>query len=666
MAASSEPDAQEEAHALLIKAEVQMAAGQVQAALAILQEVDNRFPDTKGAREALAVAKVMSAVKVGVKRGCECTQGVQNDLACDWYAVLRVDPEGDDAAIKRKFRQYALHCHPDKNSSARAGEAFKWVSEAYAALSDPVRRAMFNKQRALLAAPCIDCILRKSAEFEEKLRQSVNALPHARVVREGERSAFRRDVPVGGGVSAGEFGGGVRMSDPAFQQRRGYGGGRVATESEESWHEKRERWLRQLDKSKAKAQVRKQAWDDNLRSFDAASSTRKESAAPQHPPLFKPNLNRGPWVATNPLFASDAPHSSSGVTGHHQAESSGNLKGGVHSWERSKSVIDRERPARKAPLVGRFAVDGELASNLGAGLTSEGAGMTSEGTGMTSERDGKTSRGPEVSRPVSGGFGRKVPLTGGFAGNQKKAAGHDPGLTRTESLGSKGPFRTEDPPSDAMSGVRDMLEKERALNEMFAKQADEGPLGKAVNGGVLRQRRDTNRSQETYGSQEGSRARFEGRKTGCEGDKARANDLPGPLFGSEYRRTVEKENVADAQGRVYSLFQHHRSGSPFVRPESFVRSASDRPNAAAGPPSAHEQLMSTLRRLKEDGLGAANSKKVGLSFGVTSAATMKMEGYGAVHQSRKAEITSGTSSLSTAEELLQRLRRMRVDDGGLA
>lgn len=76
--------------------------------------------------------------------------------------------------------------------------------------------------------------------------------------------------------------------------------------------------------------------------------------------------------------------------------------------------------------------------------------------------------------------------------------------------------------------------------------------------------------------------------------------------------------------------------------------------------------MSTLRRLKEDGLGAANSKKVGLSFGVTSTTTMKMEGYGAVHQSRKAEVTNGTSSLSTAEELLQRLRRMRVDDSGLA
>lgn len=159
-------------------------------------------------------------------------------------------------------RGAALHCHPDKNSSARAGEAFKWVSEAYAALSNPVRRAMFNKQRALLAAPCIDCILRKNTEFEEKLRQSVNA---SRVSNEGGRSgsAFRRGVPVGGGATVGEFGGSVRMSDPAFQQRRGYGA-RVATESEESWQEKRERWLRQLDKSKAKAQVGTRGSNQNI------------------------------------------------------------------------------------------------------------------------------------------------------------------------------------------------------------------------------------------------------------------------------------------------------------------------------------------------------------------------------------------------------------------
>lgn len=106
MAGSSEPDAQGEVESLLAKAEAQLEAGQTQAALAILQDIDKRFSNMKGVREALAVAKVISAVKVGVKRGCECTKGAQNDVACDWYTVLRVDPEGDEAAIKRKFKQY--------------------------------------------------------------------------------------------------------------------------------------------------------------------------------------------------------------------------------------------------------------------------------------------------------------------------------------------------------------------------------------------------------------------------------------------------------------------------------------------------------------------------------------------------------------------------------
>lgn len=216
----------------------------------------------------------------------------------------------------------------------------------------------------------------------------------------------------------------------------------------------------------------------------------------------------------------------------------------MHSWERSDSgLTERERLARKVQPAGRFAVK----EDLGEGPTSKGSKVTSEGA---TERVGETSRGPEVSRPVSGGFGRKVPLTGDFDANRRKAADHNPGLSRTESLGSKRPSRTADPPLDTLSGVRDMLEKERALNEMFAKQAEEGPLGRAVNGGVLRQRRDTNRSHETNGSQEALRGRFEGGKTGCENVKARAREIPAPLFASEYGRTVEKENVVDSQERV--------------------------------------------------------------------------------------------------------------------
>lgn len=91
---------------LLSEAECQLQAGHFQKALAILQDGDKRFPKEKGVKEALAVAKVMVAVKGGIKRGCDCGARIQNDVTCDWYSVLRVDPQGDEATIKRKFKQY--------------------------------------------------------------------------------------------------------------------------------------------------------------------------------------------------------------------------------------------------------------------------------------------------------------------------------------------------------------------------------------------------------------------------------------------------------------------------------------------------------------------------------------------------------------------------------
>jgi hypothetical protein len=74
--------------------------------------------------------------------------------------------------------------------------------------------------------------------------------------------------------------------------------------------------------------------------------------------------------------------------------------------------------------------------------------------------------------------------------------------------------------------------------------------------------------------------------------------------------------------------------------------------------------MSTLRRLKEDGLGATNGKKVGLSFGGARASTLKKEGYGSVYYSPPVEPHGVSYSLSAGEDLLRKLRQLKMDDGG--
>jgi molecular chaperone DnaJ len=64
----------------------------------------------------------------------------------DYYEVLGVERGADVAAIKRAYRQAALRDHPDKNPGDRAAEErFKEAAEAYAVLSDPDKRARYDR-----------------------------------------------------------------------------------------------------------------------------------------------------------------------------------------------------------------------------------------------------------------------------------------------------------------------------------------------------------------------------------------------------------------------------------------------------------------------------------------------------------------------------------------
>ena len=59
----------------------------------------------------------------------------------DYYEVLGVDRNADDATLKRAYRKLAKKYHPDTNPGDKDAEAkFKEASEAYAALSDPDKR----------------------------------------------------------------------------------------------------------------------------------------------------------------------------------------------------------------------------------------------------------------------------------------------------------------------------------------------------------------------------------------------------------------------------------------------------------------------------------------------------------------------------------------------
>lgn len=64
----------------------------------------------------------------------------------DYYEVLGVSKDADDAALKKAYRMLAKKYHPDANPGDKQAEAaFKEVNEAYSVLSDPKKRAQYDQ-----------------------------------------------------------------------------------------------------------------------------------------------------------------------------------------------------------------------------------------------------------------------------------------------------------------------------------------------------------------------------------------------------------------------------------------------------------------------------------------------------------------------------------------
>ena len=64
----------------------------------------------------------------------------------DFYELLGVPRTADERAIKAAYRKLAMQHHPDKNGGCKDSEAkFKALSAAYACLSDPQKRAAYDR-----------------------------------------------------------------------------------------------------------------------------------------------------------------------------------------------------------------------------------------------------------------------------------------------------------------------------------------------------------------------------------------------------------------------------------------------------------------------------------------------------------------------------------------
>ena len=65
----------------------------------------------------------------------------------DYYQVLGVSTSADLKTIKAAYRRLALQYHPDAQTGDSSDDRMKQINEAYAVLSDPEKRATYDRKR---------------------------------------------------------------------------------------------------------------------------------------------------------------------------------------------------------------------------------------------------------------------------------------------------------------------------------------------------------------------------------------------------------------------------------------------------------------------------------------------------------------------------------------
>ncbi len=128
----------------------------------------------------------------------------------DLYQVLGVGRHAGHEDIKRSYRRVVRECHPDLNPTYDAEVRFKRVSIAYAVLSDPKQRALYDEFGEESLQPGFDPMLvrRQSARPQSRASQS----PF------GDMSAFEQ---VMGSIFSGSAGEEEPAPAPAREADRG-------------------------------------------------------------------------------------------------------------------------------------------------------------------------------------------------------------------------------------------------------------------------------------------------------------------------------------------------------------------------------------------------------------------------------------------------------------
>lgn len=116
----------------------------------------------------------------------------------DYYEILGLPKTASQDEIKAAYRKMAMQHHPDRNKEAGAEEKFKEISEAYAALSDPEKRRVYDQYG--------------HSGFDQKFSQEdiFRGTDFEEVLRNAGFGGMGGDSPFGDAFSSMFFGGGRR------------------------------------------------------------------------------------------------------------------------------------------------------------------------------------------------------------------------------------------------------------------------------------------------------------------------------------------------------------------------------------------------------------------------------------------------------------------------
>ena len=66
----------------------------------------------------------------------------------DYYELLQIDAAATFDEVHKAYRSLAMRYHPDRNSTPGASSVMSSINEAYAVLSEPSRRRLYDEERS--------------------------------------------------------------------------------------------------------------------------------------------------------------------------------------------------------------------------------------------------------------------------------------------------------------------------------------------------------------------------------------------------------------------------------------------------------------------------------------------------------------------------------------